>query len=168
MLTQNELSMNAYELRAKDGFDALTQVQRPSPELGPHDVKVRVRAVSLNYRDLVVVKGAKLRSSPIVPLSDGAGEVIAIGSAVSALRTGDRVAANFFPTWVNGELSEYHHTNALGGSRDGMLCEEVVLNERAWVKIPAHLSYEEAACLPAVCGRHCLPCVVRSGVIAPG
>lgn len=140
--------MNAYELQAKHGFDALTRVHRSSPELGPYDVKVRVRAASLNYRDLVVVKGAKQRSAPIVPLSDGAGEVTAVGSAVSALRQGERVAANFFPTWVDGELSEYHHANALGGGRDGMLCEEVVLNERAWVKIPTHLSFEEAACLP--------------------
>jgi len=140
--------MKAYELHPKEGFDALALVQRESPPLGDGDVRVRVRAVSLNYRDLGVVRGAKKRKAPIIPVSDGAGEVIQVGPAVTRWKAGDRVAASFFPTWQDGPLSDYHHANALGGGRDGMLAEEVVLPETAWVAIPAHLSFEEAATLP--------------------
>jgi NADPH:quinone reductase-like Zn-dependent oxidoreductase len=138
----------AYELQPRDGFDALTLVERPSPALGPTDVRVRVRAVSLNFRDLTIVKGARKRKAPVVPASDGAGEVIEVGSAVTRHKVGDRVAAGFFPLWQNGEVSDYHHSHALGGSQDGMLREEVVLPESSWVRMPARLSFEAAATLP--------------------
>jgi NADPH:quinone reductase-like Zn-dependent oxidoreductase len=126
----------------------LTLVERSTPALGPSDVRVRVRAVSLNFRDLSMVKGAKKRKSPVVPASDGAGEVVEVGAAVTQHRTGDRVAAAFFPTWLSGELSDYHHARALGGGQDGMLAEEVVLPASAWVAMPARLSFEAAAALP--------------------
>jgi NADPH:quinone reductase-like Zn-dependent oxidoreductase len=138
----------AYELQPRDGFDALTLVDRPSLALGPTDVRVRVHAVSLNFRDLGVIKGARKRKAPVVPVSDGAGEVIEVGSAVTAYKAGDRVAASFFPTWQSGELSDYHHARALGGGQDGMLREEVVLPESSWLRLPARLSYEAAATLP--------------------
>src|SRR5215813_9666144 len=109
----------AYELHPRDGFEALVVVDRPRPALGPGDVRVRVRAVSLNYRDLNMVKAARKRKAPIVPASDGAGEVIEIGAAVTRLAIGDRVAASFFPTWISGELSDDHHARALGGGQDG-------------------------------------------------
>jgi NADPH:quinone reductase-like Zn-dependent oxidoreductase len=141
-------TINAYELQPRDGFDALTLVERPAPPLGPSDVRVRVRAVSLNFRDLNMVKGARKRKAPIVPASDGAGEVIEIGVAVTRHSVGDRVAASFFPTWQSGELSDYHHARALGGGQDGMLAEEVVLPESAWVRMPSRLSFEAAATLP--------------------
>src|SRR5947207_5403754 len=141
-------TIRAYELQPRDGFDALTLVERPAPPLGPGDVRVRVRAVSLNFRDLNMVKGAKKRKAPIVPASDGAGEVIEIGAAVTRHAVGDRVAAAFFPTWLSGELSDYHHARALGGGQDGMLAEEVVLPESAWVRLPSRLSFEAAASLP--------------------
>jgi NADPH:quinone reductase-like Zn-dependent oxidoreductase len=140
--------MRAYEIQPRDGFDALALVDRPSPALGPSDVRVRVRAVSLNFRDLNMVKSARRRKAPIVPASDGAGEVIEIGSAVTRCAVGDRVAASFFPTWLSGELSDYHHARALGGGQDGMLAQEVVLHETAWVRLPARLSFEAAATLP--------------------
>lgn len=140
--------MKAFELHPEEQFDALTLVDRPRPALGPGDVRVRVRAVSLNYRDLMVARGSKKRAKRIVPVSDGAGEVIEIGNGVKRLVIGDRVAAGFFPTWVDGSLAEEHHANALGGSLDGMLAEEVVLPERAWVKIPSRYSFEQAATLP--------------------
>jgi NADPH:quinone reductase-like Zn-dependent oxidoreductase len=140
--------MRAYELQPREGLDALALVDRPAPALGASDVRVRVRAVSLNYRDLNMVKGAKRRKAPIVPASDGAGEVIEVGAAVTRVAVGDRVAASFFPTWLSGELSDYHHAHALGGGQDGMLAEEVVLHETAWVRIPARLSFEAAASLP--------------------
>jgi NADPH:quinone reductase-like Zn-dependent oxidoreductase len=141
--------MKAYELHPHDGFDALRLVERPEPAPpGPHDVHVRVRAVSLNYRDLTVARASRKRSRVVVPASDGAGEVIAVGERVNRCKTGDRVAAAFFPTWLAGGLQEEHHANALGGSRDGMLAEEVVLPETAWVRLPAHLSFEQGATLP--------------------
>lgn len=116
--------------------------------MGPGDVRVRVRAVSLNYRDLMVARGSKKRAKRIVPVSDGAGEVIEIGGDVKRLAIGDRVAAAFFPTWIDGAFAEEHHANALGGSLDGMLAEEVVLHERAWVKIPTRYTFEQASTLP--------------------
>ena len=142
--------MRAYELHAKEQFDALTLVDRPTPAVGPHDVRVRIRAVSLNYRDLTMARSAKSRPrpKPIVAASDGAGEVVAVGDAVTRFRGGERVAALFFPGWLDGELSAAHHRAVLGGSVDGVLAEEVVLDERAWVPIPSHLSLEEGATLP--------------------
>jgi NADPH:quinone reductase-like Zn-dependent oxidoreductase len=116
--------------------------------MGSGEVRVRVRAVSLNYRDLMIARGSKKRARRIVPASDGAGEVIEIGNGVRRLAIGDRVAAAFFPTWLDGPFAEEHHANALGGSLDGMLAEEVVLPERAWVKIPSRYSFEQASTLP--------------------
>ena len=141
--------MRAYELHPEEGFASLTLVDRPAKAaLSPHDVRVRVRAVSLNYRDLVLARGAKKRGRPIVPTSDGAGEVVAVGPAVTRVQVGDRVAAAFFPTWVSGAFQEAHHAQALGGSIDGMLAEEVVLPEQAWVKIPSLFTFEQASTLP--------------------
>lgn len=140
--------MKAYELQAREGLDALTGVDRPPPEVGPRDVRVRVRAVSLNYRDLVLARGAKKRARPIVPASDGAGEVVAVGAEVTRFAVGDRVVASFFPTWIDGDLSDDIHAHALGGSIDGMLAEQVSLEERAWLKVPEHLTFEQAATLP--------------------
>jgi NADPH:quinone reductase-like Zn-dependent oxidoreductase len=140
--------MRAYELQPRAGFDALTLVERESRELGPHDVRVRVRAVSLNFRDLVMARGAAKRKAPLVPASDGAGEVVAVGDAVARVRPGDRVAASFFPAWRDGPLSDAHHASTLGGGQDGMLAEEVVLPEDAWLVLPDRLSFEAAATLP--------------------
>jgi NADPH:quinone reductase-like Zn-dependent oxidoreductase len=140
--------MRAYELQPRAGFDALTLVERESRELGPRDVRVRVRAVSLNFRDLVMARGAAKRKAPLVPASDGAGEVVAVGGAVERLRPGDRVAASFFPAWRDGPLSDAHHASTLGGGQDGMLAEEVVLPEGAWLALPEQLSFEAAATLP--------------------
>lgn len=140
--------MKAYELHPREGLDSLVLVDRAPPALGDHDVRVKVRAVSLNYRDLVMARIAGKRTKPVIPASDGAGEVVAVGAAVTRVKVGDRVAANFFPTWIEGGLRQTHHDHALGGSIDGMLAEEVVLHESSWVQVPAHLSFEEASTLP--------------------
>ncbi|MEO7729838.1 MAG: NAD(P)-dependent alcohol dehydrogenase [Kofleriaceae bacterium] len=140
--------MRAYELQPRDGFDALTPVDRPTPTVGPTDVRVRVRAVSLNFRDLTMARAARKRKAPVVPVSDGAGEVVEVGAAVTRVAVGDRVAGAFFPTWQSGDLSDYHHSRALGGGQDGMLAEEVVLPETAWIRLPARLSFEAGATLP--------------------
>ena len=140
--------MKAYELQPREGFDSLTLVDRPGRALQPDEVRVRVRAVSLNYRDLTIARSATKRKAPVVPASDGAGEVVAVGDAVSRLRAGDRVVASFFPTWRDGLLSDFHHARALGGGQDGMLAEEVILPESAWLQVPEALSFEAAATLP--------------------
>ena len=109
---------------------------------------VRIRAVSLNFRDLAVLRASKKRAKRIVPASDGAGDVVAVGERVTRVKVGDRVAAAFFPTWTSGGLTKDHHANALGGLIDGVLAEHVVLPESACVRIPAHFSFEQASTLP--------------------
>ncbi len=143
--------MRAYELRG-NGVETLTLVERPRPRPGPGQVLVRVRATSLNYRDLLVASGTYARGGPprrpLVPLSDGAGEVVEVGGGVTRLRAGDRVAGAFFPKWIDGPSDEAKTASALGGSVDGVLAEEVVLDGDAVVRFPEHLSFEEAATLP--------------------
>ncbi|MDD2769657.1 MAG: NAD(P)-dependent alcohol dehydrogenase [Methylococcus sp.] len=142
--------MQAYQIKAGQQIAGLELVQRSIPTLAAHDVQVRVHAVSLNYRDLMIAEGTYLRTgdASVIPCSDGAGEVMAIGSAVSRFRVGDRVAASFFPNWMHGEPTPQNTGRSLGGSYDGMLAEEVVLHEDAWVAIPEHLSHVEAATIP--------------------
>ncbi len=142
--------MNVYELQSIGNLDGLVHVDRPHPEPGPGQIVVRVRAASLNYRDLLVVNGAYGRISlPLVPLSDGAGEVTVVGDGVTRWKTGDRVAATFFPDWIAGDIAPERTKAARGGGvTNGMLAEFVVLSEHAVVRIPGHLSFEEAATLP--------------------
>jgi NADPH:quinone reductase-like Zn-dependent oxidoreductase len=142
--------MKVVELQNKFGLESLVVTERPRPEPGPGQVLVRVRAASLNFRDLLLATGAydpriKL---PFIPLSDGAGEVAAVGDGVTRLRAGDRVANLFMTKWKEGELTSEKAGSALGGAHDGMLAEYVVLSEDAWVKFPDHLTFEQAATLP--------------------
>src|ERR1700689_2068652 len=143
--------MRAYQLpKGGAGIEALAQVQRSDPKPAHRQVLVKVKACSLNFRDLGIVRGSyrvPVRDN-IVPLSDGAGEVIEVGSGVTRFKAGDRVAGNFFQRWQGGEPSADAHLSALGGGIDGMLAEYVVLEEDGTVKIPPHLSFEEGATLP--------------------
>ncbi len=161
--------MRAYRLHAFTGPEALRCEELPSPVPGPGQVLVQIRAVSLNYRDLLISKGLynpKLRL-PLIPFSDGAGEVAATGSGVSRFKPGDRVAPCFMPAWVGGQLDETKARSTLGGDVDGVLAEEMVIPEEGLVHIPEHLSFEEAATLPcaAVTAWHAL---VVGGGIKPG
>lgn len=142
--------MRAYELHPNPGLDALVAAERPSRALAPQEVRVRVRAVSLNFRDLAIARrAAATPGAPrVIPASDGAGEVVETGAAVTRHSRGARVVACFFPTWLDGRLTDAAHAAALGGTADGMLAEEVVLHEDALLSVPEHLSYEEAATLP--------------------
>jgi NADPH:quinone reductase-like Zn-dependent oxidoreductase len=129
----------------------MREVGVPTP--AANEVAVRVRAVSLNRRDLLMMAGRYGRGGAqpnAVPLSDGAGEVIAVGSAVTRFRVGDRVAGIFFEEWLDGKPTPAAIASARGGNAGGMLSEVVVSNENALVAIPEHLSYEEAATLPCV------------------
>jgi NADPH:quinone reductase-like Zn-dependent oxidoreductase len=152
--------MRAYQLPKAAGIDALAKVDLPMPRPGPRQVLVKVAACSLNFRDLAIVLGTyRMPVKPnLVPLSDGAGEVVEVGAGVTRVKLGDRVAGCFFQRWTGGPIPADSHTSALGGGLDGMLAEYAVLEEDGVVKLPAHLSYEEAATLPcaAVTAWHAL------------
>ncbi len=144
--------MRTYE-RTGEGLDALRLVERPSPKPGPGQVLVRMRAASLNYRDLMIAGGTYGRSGgtrrPLVPLSDGAGEVVEVGPGVTEHRPGDRVMGAFFRRWLDGPFTPDLAATALGGGgTDGVLAEEVVLEADAAIRVPVHLSFEEASTLP--------------------
>ncbi len=132
------------------GRDHLRLEDRPSPAPGPGEVSVKVRAASLNYRDLLVVSGKYNPRMPLprVPGSDASGEVTAIGDGVAPFQIGDRVCGTFFQDWIDGPITEAAAKSALGGATDGAFAEEVLFAERGLVTMPSHLSFEEAACLP--------------------
>lgn len=137
-----------YSVRRGAGVAGLAVRTRPRREPAPDEIRVRVRAVALNYRDLMVVDGTSGRSDrDLVPASDAAGEVIEVGALVQHVRVGDRVVSTFFPDWIDGPANDAAMAGALGGSRDGVLAEEVVLPADAWVRMPAHLDFVEAATL---------------------
>lgn len=122
----------------------------PTPTPGPREVLVRVRAAAINYRDLLILRGhypipAK---TGVVPLSDGAGEVVAVGEDIKHLAIGDRICGSYFPLWQSGALSMDLAVDQFGCTRNGWLAEYVLVPESAAVKIPEHLSFEQAATLP--------------------
>jgi len=160
--------MRAFVFEDRFSLDALQLAERPEPKPGPGQALVRIRANSLNYRDLMVASGGYGRQvkAPLIPLSDGAGEVVEVGPQVTRVKPGSRVAAIFMQTWLGGPVREEHSKSALGGAIDGMLAEYVVLDENGLVPIPEHLSYAEAATLPcaAVTAWHAL--VAAGGVRA--
>ena len=142
--------MKVYAITDGFGLENLRQVERTQPEPGPGQVLLKIKAASLNYRDLLVVKGAYNPKMPLprVPCSDAVGEVVAVGQGVTRVKSGQRVAGLFMPGWLEGDLTDAKAKTALGGSVDGLLAEYAVLDEDALVPVPAHLSDEEAATLP--------------------
>src|SRR5262245_14340361 len=142
--------MRAFVTRG-DGIDALQQVELPMPSPGPREVLVQIVAVALTFRDLLVVKGVggwKPTASRI-PVSDGAGVVVAAGEDVTRFRIGDRVAGIFLPKWLDGELTAETYAVPLGGAvADGVLAEYRVFDEQCVVAVPHHLTATEAATLP--------------------
>jgi NADPH:quinone reductase-like Zn-dependent oxidoreductase len=142
--------MRAFQLNGIRGIDSIEPTERPDPSPGRGQILIRMRAASLNYRDLLVARGQYGAATPsnLIPLSDGAGEVTAVGPAVSRFRLGDRVCPTFFPSWIGGDMSAADSLTSLGGLVDGVLAEQVVCDENAAVKAPDYLSFEQAACLP--------------------
>jgi NADPH:quinone reductase-like Zn-dependent oxidoreductase len=143
--------MRAYQLpKAGAGIDALAIVERPVPKPLYRQVLVKVAACSLNFRDLSIVRGRYQMQARdnVIPLSDGAGEVVETGPGVLRVKAGDKVAGAFFQRWPGGERGPHTAASALGGPIDGMLAEYAVLEEDGVVKLPEHLSPEEGATLP--------------------
>ncbi|MFT8243162.1 zinc-dependent alcohol dehydrogenase family protein [Roseomonas sp. BN140053] len=143
--------MRLYRLPKSGAIEDLTlaEVEQPRPARG--QVLVRMRAASLNYRDLMVVTGRYGGGGVkpgLVPLSDGAGEVVEVGADVSRVAVGDRVAGTFMQNWIAGGVAEEHNGTALGGAVDGVLAEYVLFEQDGLVRLPEHLSFEEGACLP--------------------
>jgi NADPH:quinone reductase-like Zn-dependent oxidoreductase len=132
------------------GIDQLSLDEVSAPRPGPGEVLIDVEAVSLNYRDLMMVEGLyNPRLEPQrIPCSDGAGTVTAIGEGVTQVAIGNRVAGCFFPQWVDGEATAAKFKGALGGDRDGMLAQQVALPEHGVIPVPDYLAFAEAATLP--------------------
>ena len=161
--------MRAYEIVSDSGVDALALNDRQSPQPGTGEILVSLRASSVNYRDLSTIENPVARGIefPRIPNSDGAGEVIGVGAGVSRFKIGDRVAGCFFQDWFDGRISAEAMASALGGAVDGILAEEVVLNEAGAVHIPTHLSFEEASTLPCA-GLTAWNCLVEQGGLKAG
>lgn len=152
--------MKAAVLQNGFGLENVAVVDRPEPVPDAGQVLVRLRAASLNYRDLLIAKGLynpKL-AMPRILGSDGAGDVVAIGPNVTRWKIGDRVAGCFMPLWHDGPITDAVTKSTLGSERDGTFAEFLALEETALVRIPDHLSFEEAATLPcaAVTAWHAL------------
>nr|WP_166145484.1 NAD(P)-dependent alcohol dehydrogenase [Methylosinus sp. RM1] len=156
----------AYRLTSVDRGLRLQQVREAAPTPGPNEVLVGIEAVSLNYRDLLVLRGelGPVREG-LIPLSDGAGRVVATGADVTRWRTGDRVAPTFYRDWVVGPYREAYGPSALGGGEtDGVLADLVVVPEASLAPVPDSLSLEEAATLPCAALTAWQALVVRGGL----
>jgi len=141
--------MHAYPIQ-QFGIDHLQCIDQSTQQVTPGTVLIKVHAVSLNYRDLMMVKGLynPKMALPRIPCSDGAGEVAAIGEGVTRVKVGDRVCGIFMQRWLDGPLTADKSKAALGGDVDGMLTEYALLHEDGVILFPEHLTYEEASTLP--------------------
>jgi NADPH:quinone reductase-like Zn-dependent oxidoreductase len=161
--------MKVYEIQDGFGLDHLRVAERPDPTPGHGQVMVSMRAVSLNYRDILTVTGLynPRQGLPLVPCSDGVGEVVAVGEGVSRFKLGDRIAAVFCQRWIGGAPTYEKLRSTLGGPRDGTLAELMLLDEDGAVLVPEHLSDEEAATLPCA-GLTAWSALAEYGNVAPG
>ena len=143
--------MKVFQIQDDWGMDHLQLSTRPVPKAAPGQVLLRMKAASLNYRDLVVPMrgyGSHTGTLPLIPLSDGVGEVVEAGAGVTRAKVGDRVCPNFAQAWISGEPTPERLSRSLGGPVDGTMAEYMLLPEEGVVKVPAHLSDEQAASLP--------------------
>jgi NADPH:quinone reductase-like Zn-dependent oxidoreductase len=143
--------MRLYRFPQAAGIDTLAIQEAPTPRPARGQVLVRMRAASLNYRDLGVAAGRGARGlipANLIPLSDGAGEVVETGSEVRTLKPGDRVSGLFMQSWIGGEIEPHHVESSRGGAIDGVLADYVLFDEFGVVPLPPHLSFEEGATLP--------------------
>lgn len=139
--------MRAIRLRSPAGLDRLEMDTAISPAVGPGDIRVRLHASSLNYHDLMVVKGMMPTDDGRIPMSDGAGEVVEVGEGVTEFAPGDKVVSTFFPLWLTGEADEFSRIELPGDHIDGYAREEVVAAATAFTHAPIGYSHAEAATL---------------------
>lgn len=160
--------MRAWSIEGAFGLENLKQVERPLVAPGPGRVLLRMSAVSLNFRDLLMIRGFynPRQKLPLIPLSDGVGVVEAIGAGVTRVKLGDRVAGIFAQAWLSGQPNRAQLQTTLGGPRDGTLAEYVELDAEGVVHVPAHLSDEEAATLPCAAVTAWSALVPMGGVVA--
>ena len=142
--------MHAWQIVNGFGLDHLKINKLPEEKLEAHQVRIKVRACSLNYRDLMVVKGwyNPQQPLPIIPVSDGAGEVVEVGAQVKDFKVGDKVCGTFSQNWDSGRVNDLAQKYTLGSPLNGMLSESIVLNEQGVIKFPSFLTFAEAATLP--------------------
>jgi NADPH:quinone reductase-like Zn-dependent oxidoreductase len=160
--------MRALEIRGGFGLDNLALAERPDPRPGAGQVLVRLRAAALNYRDLLTVEGKynPKQKLPLIPCSDGAGEVVEAGEGVTRVQPGDRVCGLFAQRWIAGAPTRERLRSTLGGPLDGTLAELAVFDQEGVVKVPGHLSDEEAATLPCAAVTAWSALVTEGGVTA--
>ena len=161
--------MKKYQIVSDEGIDELHFTEGDMPSIGEMDVLVRMKASSINYRDLATIENPMPRkiNFPLVPNSDGMGEVVEMGKKVTRVSIGDRVCGIFFQTWIDGEITSNDMANALGGTIDGVLCEYRTFHEDGLVKIPSHLTDAEASTLPCA-GVTAWNSLVDKGCVKPG
>lgn len=157
-------TQSQYQLHKSGNGFVMKRADAPVRQPGANEVLVRVRATSLNRRDVMIAKGFYPvgDKTQLVPLSDGAGEVVAVGPKVTRFKNGDRVAGNFFQGWAAGKPTATIGATALGGGVDGLLAQYATFNEQGLVAVPAHLSYEEGATLA------CAAVTAWSGLVTRG
>jgi NADPH:quinone reductase-like Zn-dependent oxidoreductase len=161
--------MVAYQIRPGETIEGLKLFEPTLAPLAEREVRIRVAAVSLNFRDLLIARGAYPlpNDRPLIPCSDGAGMVLAVGAKVTRFKPGDRVAGSFFPDWIDGDPTPAKVFGSLGGVRDGVLATEIALPEDALVAVPETLSFVEAATLPCT-GATAWNALFVFGALKPG
>ncbi|WP_373230988.1 NAD(P)-dependent alcohol dehydrogenase [Cohnella sp.] len=161
--------MKAYVIQGGFGIDHVIEVERPVPTPGPGEVLIRMRAVALNSRDLGVIDGFynPNLTTPLIPVSDGVGEVIALGEHASKFQVGERVCGIFTQSWTVGEPTKENWVTSLGSPLDGLLAEYTILPEDGLVRVPGHLTDEEAATLPCA-GVTAWHAIVEEGKVKAG
>ena len=162
--------MRVFQIEGEWGMEHLRLGVRPMPVVGAGQVLLKMRASSLNYRDLVVPNrayGAYTGNLPLIPVSDGVGEVVEVGTGVTRVAVGDRVCPAFFQRWMGGEPDLERLTQSLGGPIDGTMADYMCLSEQGVCKVPAHLSDLEAATLPCA-ALTAWSALVTYGQIRPG
>ena len=146
-----EKKMNAWQIGDQKGIESLQRVQRAAPSAGPGEVVVRVRAVALNHRDLMIgsLRYGARKPDDRIPTGDGSGEIVELGAGVSGWKIGDRVTAPHFVHWLDGAYSPAIFARDLGNTADGWLAERIVLPAGSLVRVPEAFTHEETAALGA-------------------
>ena len=162
--------MRVFQVEGAWGIEHLKMSARPDPKPGPGQVLLRMRASSINYRDPIVplkAYGSQSGELPLIPVSDGVGDVIEIGAGVTRVKVGDRACPAYFQTWISGEPNANRLTQSLGGPLDGTMAEFMCLSEEGVVKVPEYLTNFEASTLPCA-ALTAWSALVECGHIRPG